>query len=216
MAGYDDDLREWYRRAGAIGSLNAPTLDFNFIGTPYRAITGNYPITFAAAQKGDNTNGLLADDVGSVGHVTNLIPWYNQQAGTFVVDTQNSTNDANFRRAFSVNDASGNNEIYVGLASGNIRGFSVVGGVTQASFNLGSWGTAPRKVAFAFSSGSAAMCTGGGAVTTTASASFPTVSTFDIGGERVIVAAAVFNGYIRRITYWPRRLSNSELMQVTR
>ncbi|MFO0007739.1 MAG: hypothetical protein ACK559_42155, partial [bacterium] len=57
--------------------------------------------------------------------------------------------------------------------------------------------------------GSAAVDISGSAPTTTA------ISQMTIGGVRDGNTLGILNGTIRRLTYWPQRLPNSTLQQIT-
>jgi len=43
----------------------------------------------------------------------------------------------------------------------------------------------------------------------------PTVTTMYLGSDNIQGAGTMLNGYLRRITYYPRRLSNAELQAIT-
>jgi hypothetical protein len=73
--------------------------------------------------------------------------------------------------------------------------------------------TAVFKNAQAYKANDFAGSVNGGAVATDSSGTVPSVSVLQIGG--IGSGSSPFNGYLRRITYYPRRLSNAELVSIT-
>ena len=72
------------------------------------------------------------------------------------------------------------------------------------------------KQAAAFTLNDFALVANGGNPVTSASGNMPTVTTLRLGGYiNAITAGNLLNGYLRRITYYPRRLSNAELQTLT-
>jgi hypothetical protein len=75
------------------------------------------------------------------------------------------------------------------------------------------------KLSGAYKVNDCAVCVNGGAVATDASVTLPTLTHFRIGALTAVSPATgpsfFLNGHIRRIAYWPRRLSNTLLQQLT-
>jgi hypothetical protein len=69
-----------------------------------------------------------------------------------------------------------------------------------------------RRTAGAYKVNDFAVSTNGGTVATDTLGTIPTVDRLRLG-ERV--TGNNLNGYLRRITYYPRRLSNAELQTIT-
>ena len=138
-------------------------------------------------------------------------PWYNQTEGTFVVEVDTFSPTGGFTQA--VNDGTANNRIAQALG---IVGTSLIvaSGVTSFSQSLGSLtiGT-PAKLAVAFKTNDAVSAVNGiiGAVDT--SVTLPTVSRLSLGQNSV--NASYLNGHIRRITYYPVRLLDTQLQALT-
>jgi hypothetical protein len=155
-----------------------------------------------------------AADVASV---NTLSPWYNATEGTLYAETQLTNTVANGRAGFDLNDGSTNNRnifraIAVGGADQNIVRS---GGVVVASLaSVSTPTTAVRKSASAYAVNNFAFTVNGGTPATSTSGAVP------VGITNLLLGSGVgpseyLNGYLRRITYYPRRLSNAELQALT-
>jgi hypothetical protein len=145
---------------------------------------------------------------------TTLEPWFSESAGTFFVEYMLSwpipAIDGQARRLLQV-DGGDDYESHVAafVASDGVRGaFSYAGSTEQSSLtSLGS--IAPgvvQKQAYAFAANDIAVIASGGSLATDTSAELSTaLTTFRIG------PAYQPNGYIRKVKFYPRRLSNTEL-----
>jgi len=89
------------------------------------------------------------------------------------------------------------------------------GGAAQASFQAPNAITANTtiKTALAYAVNNFAFVRDAGTVQTDTSGTLPTVTRLYIGANAL--GASQWTGYVRRITYYPRRLSNSELQGIT-
>jgi len=89
-----------------------------------------------------------------------------------------------------------------------------VGGVDQFINGFGAiWTTTGVfKNAQAYKANDFAGSVNGGAVATDTSGSVPSISVVSLGSNSGTVQ---FNGYLRRITYYPRRLANADLQAIT-
>lgn len=148
-----------------------------------------------------------------VASVNTLSPWYNATEGTlFAESSVNYTVPAaSFPLAASLNDNSSNNRIEVGYLTTVVAGFEVsVGGVSQAGL-YPSTAAQVRRTAGAYAANDFAVSTNSSAPTTDTSGSIPSVTRLALGtrtsGGTVI--------HLRRVTYYPRRLSNAELQALT-
>ena len=147
--------------------------------------------------------------------VNTLSPWYNATEGTLYAEVGVvNLNTTSQLLSFSFNDTTANNR-WTGGQTGTPNNFGAmlrntggVGLVQTNTANSHSLGT--NKLALAISSG-ASVVLNGGTVATSATYSAPTVTRLQLGAQ----FTSYFNGYIRRITYYPRRLSNAELVSLT-
>ena len=159
-----------------------------------------------------------------VASVNTLSPWFNSAAGTLFAEFNvpfaltSGTNP----RLFAFVGAGGPavDDLFLALnqASGKNASFNIIaGGVNpgridaSASFVAG----ATVKATGAYAANDRAVTSNGSAPTTSATAyTIPTVTAARIGSQDVFGNNAL-NGYLRRITYYPRRLSNAELQSIT-
>jgi hypothetical protein len=147
---------------------------------------------------------------------TNFSDWYRQDEGTFFVTYDvASPGSAGFDRVFDANDGTANNAI--GLVKQNGSG-AYYGAVTTAGASQATPATPALtkntfySTALAYKVNDFALTTSGGTVVTDTSGTVPTVTRFgfaDYGGG--------VNGgmHIKRLTYYPTRLTNATLQGLT-
>jgi hypothetical protein len=145
--------------------------------------------------------------------ISTLTPWYNATAGTLYVegDAGLSVNPC----FASIDDQTQSNRIQLRrqssdtLASFRMRSSS---GSIDVSLLSGS-ATGVNKQIAAFTADSQSSAANGVLITgITSLSSIPGVSRLDIGNG---VGSNILNGYIRQITYYPRRMSDVELQSLT-
>jgi hypothetical protein len=157
-----------------------------------------------------------AADVASV---NTLSPWYNASAGTLYAEVGSAPVNTIAQAAYELNDNLGGGLgrlLTRRTGGGNLATLVVDGGSTQA--DIGSVatvaGSATYKVASAFAVNDFALSLNGAAVVTDTSGTMPsTIARLFLGQN--FGNAQVLNGYLRRIVYYPRRLSNAELQSIT-
>jgi hypothetical protein len=157
-----------------------------------------------------------AADVASV---NTLSPWFNASEGTvFVSATLLNAPSTNTAGLYALSDGTNGERIYVltgSGAGGNINAIVTDGSVLQAQTVNGGLSTAGTyNYANAYKVDDFASVVNGGAAVTDGLGSLPTVDRLILGANPV-GNAAFLNGYLRRITYYPRRLSNAELQAIT-
>jgi len=150
--------------------------------------------------------------------MTNVSPWYNAAQGTLFYEM---TFDASYNYPVTptfYQSASANGNI-IGVYSNTATQFVGLirsGSVNQASMGVNGTVLGEHKTAIAYSAGSAAVAVDNLAVVTGAPATLPTIDTLGIAGLQsgyTQVGNAV--GHIRRITYYPIRVSNAQLQALT-
>jgi hypothetical protein len=152
-----------------------------------------------------------AADVASV---NTLSPWYNAAEGTLFAQAAVPVPAAYTGYAYILGDFNNGTQLYrqsdsqpvarVRTASVDsfINGFGAVWATTAANKN-----------ALAYAVNNFASSNNGGAVAVSSSGSVPTVSILRLGA--VSSSGSFLNGYLQRITYYPRRVANYELQALT-
>jgi hypothetical protein len=154
-----------------------------------------------------------AADVASV---NTLSPWFNATEGTlFAQYIRAGLTPSGGAAGFD--DGAANNMIrfVFGTATPANQRFDVnTGGVSQATVLVNATGVVNTlyKDAGAYKLNDIAATENGAAVGTDNVATIPTVTNLKIGSNPIV---AYLNGWIQRITYYPRRLSNAELQAIT-
>ena len=188
---------------------NGLPVDFTFrIGLPQLELgafaTSVIPTTTAAATRTAD----LATMVGA-----NFSNWYRQDEGTLFSEILCGVSAVTNTGILSVYQASSptNNRISTRISNTILTsdGTAVAFFFLSASPNtIARWATAYRINDFA-------QCSNGGSPVTDTSGAVPTsINEMEIGGVEGTTTLNL-NGYIRQITYFPRRLANSELQTVT-
>jgi len=139
---------------------------------------------------------------------TNFSSWYNIAEGTLYSESSCPlSGSVGFSRAFIISDNTTSNFISVGTASSQIR----TADVFQSSFGITQIANTFYKIAMAVKTNDVAMSENGLAVQTDTSVVLPLVSQAQIGG----LSTNLGTGLIRKVAYYPKRLSNAELQELT-
>ena len=155
-----------------------------------------------------------AADVASV---NTLSPWYNSVAGTLYAeyDAYAPISGAAFGVAV-LNDGTASNRTYLFLGGGTAAPSLVVTSAGTSQANIGNSAISANttaKTAGAYAVNDFAVATNAGTVATDASGALPVgLSKLDLGG---FLSGTFLNGHLRRVTYYPRRLTNAELQTLT-
>lgn len=136
---------------------------------------------------------------------TNFIDWFNASEGTFVANSA-ALVASGYSRAVQVSDNTTSNFISVTTNTSQIR----TGGAFQASFASGGSVVAGQyyQTSLAYKLNDCASATNGGTTLTDTSVTLPTVNQMVIGGQ---TTTNIGSGYIKKIMYWPSRLTNAEV-----
>ncbi len=150
---------------------------------------------------------------------TNFSNWFNSAAGTFACELDTKGAAGSFPTVFGITDGTTNNAILAFYAGGSSMtpGLNVTtGGVTQIN-TTGSTAVTPgdiAKYAMSYGAGGVSFCGNGGAIVGASGLTLPAglnaigIGSYPDGGNPA-------NGRIRRMTYYPGRLSDSQLQQLT-
>lgn len=135
--------------------------------------------------------------------------FYNQSEGTW--SGRAAVDDVSIFSEIAFIGGTVGNQLQFGLtATGGeaLRIYVLNGGAVQASFLSGSISTGEMtSIAISYKLNDFAACLSGGTVFTDLSGTPPTV-------DKVIIGES-FNGCIARLTYYPKRLSNEKIQQLT-
>jgi hypothetical protein len=146
----------------------------------------------------------------------NFSNWYNQSEGTLFAESSTYTTVAGDRRILSITDGTTNNQagLHYGTAGSVFISIVQSGGAFQYGPTEGVYGTTLDKRALALLAGGMRAATNGVlAIPSLSSVVMPIgVNSMWIGNRN---GTQFLAGHIRRIAYWPRRLSNAELQGVT-
>jgi hypothetical protein len=179
--------------------IAAPQLEQGAFATSY------IPTTSAAATR-------AADSAV----VTPISSFYNQAEGTLFAEASTFAQDTS-RVVFEFGDNTTSNRLNItrnaSTATANFT--TTVSGVAQAALSKSSIFSAgtTAKVISAYKQDDFAATANGDSVGFDTSGSLPTVSRMAIGSTNTL--GAHWCGHIRKIAYWPRRLSNTLLQQLT-
>ena len=168
---------------------------------------GAFPTSYIPTTSATATR---AADVASITG-TNFSSWYRQDEGTFFCSTFAPKGNV----IYGTGDTFDNTQYVTTGSSTNVHIRS--GGVTVAQLTALVFTTALTNIAHGYAANSFAAVSNGGAITTDTSGAVPLAqvrlklgsSAWDTDGSNNI------NGTMRRLTYWPWRLSNATLQALT-
>jgi hypothetical protein len=140
---------------------------------------------------------------------TNFSSWYRQDEGTLYAQASALSGRSVFSgRYYEANDGTNNNRI----ASATLNAFVTYQGGPQ--FNVNPTATASDKTALAYKVNDFAFSLNGATALTDTSGNIPAVTFFAIGSNAPN-AGGQANGYIKKLAYYPARLTNAELQGLT-
>ena len=149
-------------------------------------------------------------DVASISG-SNFSSWYRQDEGTVFAD---AVNPAVSTTIYAVSDGTTNNRIQADSGTNTRVARVVTGAVTQAINNIAyAYGT-QQKFALSYVLNAINFANAGTLGTEDTTATIPTVDQLRVGANPTGVN--VLSSTIRRLTYWPSRLPNSTLQEITR
>jgi len=150
---------------------------------------------------------------------TNFGPWYNQTQGTFIAEVYYTLPSATTspQTALIASDGSSTNRVYLrrnnttGISDSNVVAANVFQSITGPSVSMTQNNIA--KLAIAYQAASSTVAINGTSGTPSGAVSIPsTLTQLDIGGG---FGATYINGWIRRIQYFPTKLSDTQIQTLT-
>lgn len=144
---------------------------------------------------------------------TNFSSWYSQTEGTVLVGYDMETSTDFYPSAWYMDDGTSLNRFGHSVTAGlkNCNYDSITNNVVQSYLSLGAMPTTVLS-AYAYKQNDFVGCAQGGTVITDTSGIQPIVNKLQIGGRRY---NAYLNGHISKLSYYPKRLTNSELQALT-
>jgi hypothetical protein len=157
-----------------------------------------------------------AADVASV---NTLSPWYNAVEGTIYVEgvgVNNVTGGAT-RRYAEINNGTSAERFLIGYASTAATRFQISdNSVSQADIGVAvTTGGATVKIAATYTANDFQQASNGVLGTAVTSGTLPTVTKLALGSDGVPTTNTSLNGYLRRVSFFPRRLADAELQAIT-
>ena len=186
-------------------AFSADGVELTFWGAQLEA--GSFPTSYIP------TSGATATRSADIASVSVSEFGYNQVQGSVVVDFEASRAlDSN---AVLVNPSDGTTSNRMTLWGGTTSGttlFVVNSGVAQANLAGGIPAAGTHKTAIAYATNDFALTLDAGAIQSDTLGTVPTVSQIDIGRYSNDLP---LNGHIKSIKYYPIRLSNTKLQELT-
>jgi hypothetical protein len=149
--------------------------------------------------------------------VTPISSFYNQAEGTLFAEGQTNPSNTGTTAILLGISSSATNYLALWRVNSNqfAQGTAIASNVSQAAIGATAWAaTSPARLALTYKTDDFAFSFNGGAAGTDTSGSVPS------GLDRLTIGirhdgGAVSNGHIRKIAYWPKRLTNTLLEQLT-
>ena len=212
------NLTAQWQRFSLVGPASASNIAFNRVGP----VTGTIQLAMPSLETGAFPTSYIPTTSAAVTRardVTKMPPnvsWYTAPGGSWFAEficNNNPTNGLAIRvLANSLNN--GFTQMFVNGNAG--RAIGMYDGAAELDTANGITIGAISKAATTWATGQAKACANGGAIATLATLTngYP----LDAAGILILVSAAPsdsMTGYIRRLNYWPRVLSDTEMQQVT-
>ena len=140
----------------------------------------------------------------------NFSSWYRQSEGTVFV---NAINPALSTTLFSASDGTANNRIQADAGISARVARVVTGGITQANNTIAYTFGTQQQFALSYVLNSINFANAGTLGTEDTSATIPTVDQLRLGANPT--GAGALNSTIKRLAFFPQRLSNSTLQAIT-
>jgi hypothetical protein len=203
------------RTCGIVRNTPADNVDVLIWGAQLEV--GAFPTSYIPTTSATVTR---AADVASITG-TNFSSWYNQREGTVFAEYSNQATAGQDRRIFNTSDATGFTTNGSSLFLSNVAQAAASLNTFVGGVNIGVMHSSTplvvgvvRKTAYSIQVNSRVLVVGGAA---------PLISSSSYTPPSNIVSANLMqnngsssaNGHIRRLTYWPWRLSNATLQALT-
>ena len=147
---------------------------------------------------------------------TDFSDWYNASEGTISTTLQSLPNAGlGAGRAVCINNATAANSLISAWVSTTMRSRLVVGGATQFQFISGADPTNQNNICTAYKVNDFAASFNAASVLTDTLGSLWTPTQMSISSDGA-GATNVYSGHIKKILYWPQRLTNNEVQATSK
>jgi hypothetical protein len=197
-----------FRFANAVSGQNGNGFSGIFIwGAQLEA--GAFPTSYIQTVASQVTR--AADAASMTG--ANFSSWYNQAEGTFFAHA-GSTLTGTTRRIYSASAGSFANSISLSFSTTSNAAAQIwVGAAIQANIGINVSSSVTNVLhAFAYKTNDIAATANAASATTDTSAILPVTNQFGIGSE---ASATFLNGHIRKLSYYPLRVTDAQLQALT-
>ena len=145
----------------------------------------------------------------------NFSSWHRQDEGTLLIDSaiDYTVPAGTFPFVASLGDGSTNNRIGAGFITASLTKHEVRAGAEYQAELYPPTTSLTRRLAITYRADDFAACVNGGAISADTAGIVPIVNSLRIGD---MLGNNTLNGPIRRLTYWPRRIDNFTLQELTR
>lgn len=145
--------------------------------------------------------------------VLNSSPWFLNNVGSVYLEFIPITSKTN--AVLSLDDNTASEVVKVSLSGSDPYMTVVDGGTTQASIDAGTVSfNSVNKVAITFDTNSFNVCINGGAVVSDSSGTLPAITQMQLGKDSQ-ATPTYLNGYLQVVRYYPRILTESEMIDLT-
>ncbi|GAA4247540.1 hypothetical protein GBZ26_11275 [Azospirillum formosense] len=161
------------------------------------------------------TTAAVTRNADNVTVVLSSVPGWSTAAGTLFADAMIPASGGQTRVLASLNDASTNNRVTLGVnqaLTDTVYRISVGGVAYDPAAQPAPGAGAGLRMALAWAAGSASATINGAAPVGSSLVAAPAVTTLEIGAQQ---GGLQLTGYIRRIALYSKRLSNAQLQSLT-
>ena len=165
---------------------------------------GAFPTSYIPTSSAPVTRAVDAASIAT------LVPWYNASSGALFAEF--SAPASGIRTMVDLNDTTATESIRL-RTDGTNPFFTVTDGTDQANIDAGTVASnTVYKFAGAYAANDFATCINGGTVQTHTSGTLPTITQMLLGADAF---GNTLNGHLRRLVFYPVRLSNTDLQAIT-
>lgn len=172
---------------------------------------GEFPTSYIKTEASQVTRS--ADAASMTG--ANFSSWYSQGEGTLYAEARGNVPASNEAGIFRINSNTSSNEIRIRYVNNLIAG--QIQSASGETFNQAASAVSSvfYKSALTYQTDNSAFCVNAGSVTTDTSVVVPSAVNQAMFGTSSTGTSAFLNGTIRKIAFYPRRLTNAQLQALT-